>query len=81
MVACEFAIVQKTEAAISEERDAPFGTGERMIHLNIRKPKETANSERYIETITMLKDRISTVSLEKKRTFLLKHENARSRIS
>ena len=42
------------------------------------KPGQTINSDRYIATVTKLKARISRVRPEKKTTFLLQHDNARS---
>jgi len=52
-----------------------------VILLDFLEPGQTINSDRYIATLTKLKTRIYRVRPEKKTTFLLQHDNARSHTS
>ena len=47
-----------------------------VILLDFLEPGQNINSDRYIATLTKLKARISRVRPEKKKTFLLQHDNA-----
>jgi len=52
-----------------------------VILLDFLEPGQTINSDHYIATLTKLKAQISRVRPEKKITFLLQHDNARTHTS
>lgn len=52
-----------------------------VILLDFLEAGTTINSDRYVETLTKLKDRIARKRPEKRRNFILQHDNARPHTS
>lgn len=71
----------KTQPSAGKVMCTVFWDRKGVIHVEFLERGETVNSDRYIETLTKLRNRIYRVRNEKKETFVLQHDNARPHTS
>ena len=71
----------KTQPSAGKVMCTVFWDRKGVIHVEFLERGETVNSDRYIETLTKLRNRIYRVGNEKKETFVLQHDNARPHTS
>ena len=71
----------KTQPSAGKVMCTIFWDSQGVILVDVLEPGATVNSERYKQTLTKLKSRISRVRPEKKTNFYLQHDNARPHTS
>ena len=71
----------KTQPSAGKVMCTVFWDRKGVILLDFLEPGTTINSDRYVETLAKLKDRIARRRPEKKHTFCLQHDNARPHTS